>query len=181
MRKILIILFVLLGLSLFTTNAQTKIVLNGGIQVPTGDLKDATNASTGFGGSAEGEFTISTTSTSSIALTVALGYNNWSIDLPATAPAGASLSIHASTFMGGIKFFFNQFYVGGALGFGTPGFTASGFGVTEIADLDSKFMWAPTVGVRINNFDVNAKYQSISTDGPALTWFGINVGYAFGL
>lgn len=168
----------LIFFGLNTSNAQTKLVLNGGIQLPTGDLKTlipGADTKMGLGSSVDGEFTISTSPTSSIAITASVGYNRWSFDTPAGFTGDAN--IHVATFMGGAKFFFEQFYFGGSAGIATPGITVTGLNLT----FDSEFMWGATAGVRIDKFDVNAKYQSFSSGGVTLPWFGVNVGYVFSL
>ena len=161
-----------------TSSAQTKLVLNGGVQFPTGDLKTVVpgaDTKMGFGGTVEGEFTVSNSPTSSIAVTVLAGYNRFTFDTPATFTGDASLGI--GTFMGGIKAFFDQFYIGGSAGLASPSFKITGLTINA----DSEFMWSGTVGVRVDRFDINARYQSFSSNGSSFPWFGINAGYMFDL
>lgn len=168
----------LIFLGLNSSYAQTKLVVNGGVQFPTGDLKSmipGADLKMGFGLSVDGEFTISQSQSSTIAVTVQSSYNRFSYDTPAGFTGDANLGL--ATFMGGIKAFFDQFYVGGFAGLVSPSLNVTGVTAT----FNSEFGFGGTVGVRIDKIDVNAKYYTFSSSGTTLPWFGINVGYVFDL
>lgn len=179
MKKIsflFIICLIFLGLN--TSNAQIKLVLNGGVQFPTGDFKTlvpGVDTKMGFGGTVDGEYTISNSPTSTIAITASVGYNRWSFDTPSSFTGEAY--IDGTTIMGGAKYFFQQFYFGGSAGIVNPGMTVTGLTMT----FDSEFIWSVSAGTRIDKFDINAKYYSFSSAGVTLPWFGVNVGYVFDL
>ena len=169
MKKIIVLFALcLFFVGLNTTNAQVKAVINGGVQIPTGDFKNGSDV--GYGGSIDAEFSLPMVGPTIFA---SVGYNRWGIK-------NTSFSLYAIPMLGGLKYFFTApgspvvLYVGGGLGVvvlndNTP------FSTTE-----SKFIWAPVVGLRFGGFDVNAKYQSFSSGGTTFNWFGINAGIAVG-
>lgn len=151
-----------------TSNAQVKLILNGGVQVPTGDFKDVNDV--GFGGSADVEFSLPLVGPTFFA---SAGYDRWKI-------SNTDYSNYFIPLMGGLKYFFGTpggiatIYFGGALG---VVILNSNF---PLSSSESKFIWAPSVGVRLSNVDINAKYQSYSSDGSTISWVGLNVGIVLG-
>lgn len=178
-----IMLFVFLGLS--ESNAQVKLVLNGGVQQPSKDSFLFLN--TGYGFSTISEFTITKSSTSSIALTASAGYNRWKFSkdfLSFTSPF-SGFNVYTVPIMGGVKFFFKSFYFGNSLGASVTGTNVPVSNtptttVTVNKNTSTDFIWTPYIGLRLNNIDFNIKYQNIRNNGNTFSWFGFNAGYAFG-
>lgn len=163
-----LIVFSLFLFSFAQTNAQIKLVLNGGAQIPVGDFKDG--ADIGYGGSVDAEFKLPMVGTTFFA---SAGYNRWKI-------TNTDFSYYFIPLMGGIKYFISTPgniatpYISGALGI-----TVVNSNV-PLSSSESKFTWSPSVGVRISNFDINASFKSFSSNGTTFSWFGINVGVVLG-
>ncbi len=163
-----LIVFSLFLFSLTQTNAQMRFVLNGGAQLPLGDFKNSNDI--GYGGSVDVEFKIPMIATTFFA---SAGYDRWKI-------TNTNYSKYVTPFMGGIKYFIYtpgniiSPYIGGAVGIATVNSNVPN------SSSESKFIWSPTVGIRISNFDINARYVSYFDNGITISWFGINVGAVLG-
>ena len=161
-----VIFFLFLGLS--SSNAQVKLILSGGVQAPTGDFKTVNDV--GYGGSVDVEISLPSVGPTIFATA---GYDRWGI-------TNTSYSTNAIPLMGGVKYFFGTpggivtFYFGGGLGIVILNSNV------PLSSSESKFIWSPSVGVRLSNFDVNVRYQSFSSGGVNFTWFGLNVGIVLG-
>jgi len=169
MKKLSILfVFSLFLFSFSQTNAQIRIVLNGGTQIPVGDFKNSNDV--GYGGSVDLEFNLPMIATTFFA---SAGYDRWKIK-------NTEYSNYKIPLMGGIKYFIYtpgniiSPYIGGAVGIATVNSNVPN------SSSESKFIWSPTVGIRISNFDVNAKFTSYSENGVTISWFGINVGAVLG-
>ena len=175
MKKIsflFIICFLFFGFN--SCNAQVKLILSGGVQVPTGDFKNVNDV--GYGGSADVEFSLPLVGPTFF---VSAGYDRWKI----------SNTDYSNTFvpiLGGVKYFFGTpgglvtLYFGGALGIAIISNNIPDIGLFRNPGSESKFMWSPSVGVRLSNIDFNAKYQSFSSGGSTVSWFGLNLGIVLG-
>ncbi|PIW70757.1 MAG: hypothetical protein COW08_00300 [Ignavibacteriales bacterium CG12_big_fil_rev_8_21_14_0_65_30_8] len=151
-----------------SANAQVKAVINGGVQIPTGDFKNSNDV--GYGGSIDAEFNVPLVGPTFF---VSTGYNRWTI-------SNTDYNNSIIPLMGGIKYFFGTpggivtLYFGGALGMAILNDN------TPLSDSQSKFIWSPSIGVRFSNLDINAKYQSISSNGFTYSWYGLNIGFVIG-
>lgn len=167
-RFIALFAICLFFVGLNTTNAQVKALITAGVQMPTGDFKNVNDV--GYGGSIDAEFSLPMVGPTIFG---SLGYNRWGI-------TNTSYNTSAMPMMAGLKYFFSApgspvtIYLGGGLGLVVLNDN------TPLSTTESKFIWAPVVGLRFSNFDVNAKYQSFSSGGMSYTWFGINAGIAVG-
>ncbi len=169
MKKISILFVFSLFLFSFTqSNAQIRIVLNGGAQIPVGDFKNTSDI--GYGGSADIEFKLPLIATTFFA---SAGYDRWKI-------SNTDFSKYAIPLMGGIKYFIYtpgnivSPYIGGALGIATVNSNV------PKSSSENKFIWSPTVGIRFSNFDINVRFLTYSDNGIAISWFGVNVGAVLG-
>lgn len=164
-EKIFLFDWFFLLISLTSSNAQIKLIFNGGARIPTGDFSNV--ADVGFGGSATAEFKIPL---SPLAIAFSTGYDRFGITT-------GSFDTYAIPIMGGFKYFISTpgnlvaFYFGALAGVSILDSTAP----NSISE--SKFIWSPTVGARIINIDINVNYKSISSNGITISWFGFNVGY----
>ena len=177
-------------------NAQIKLGLSPGIQLPLGDFGDAVNL--GFGGGISGEYLV----TENIGVGLNVGYFTFSgKDLPAGYKD--SYSIIPITLDGKYYFMTEGFKPYGGLDLGlymlgnkweTPEENL-GFGVVIPAESKSEtksyFGFAPVVGVQYDltdnlALDLNLKYNYVlsgeKVEGektPDFTSFGINVGIVY--
>jgi outer membrane protein W len=162
----------------FTSNAQMKLGVGGGLGLPMGDMGDYMKM--GFGANVSGKYMLN----DNMALGLNLGYHMFSAkdefggsDVKFTViPIAPSFTYYFAT--EGFKP-----YVGTDLGFYM---CKSKNDITGYDESATKLGFAPTVGFEYElsdkmGLDVNAKYNYITTEGSATTYIGINVGLVFGL
>ena len=179
MKKIinLVIAVAISMLFSFSANAQIKLGLNGGIQVPTED-----GAKTGFGGGINGEYLV----TPNIGVGLNAGYYSFGKE---EAYGISTNSYLIPVTLTGKYYFLTesiQPYGGVDVGFYTIGAKAKYQGISESAS-DSYFGFAPVVGLQFKlsdalALDINAKYNLIFSEGESTSIVGFNIGivYTFG-
>jgi hypothetical protein len=183
MKKILAVLFVVFLVAGFT-NAQGKIALgvNAGVALPMGDFGDGYDM--GFGGN--GLFVYH--ASPNVDVTGSVGYLTWS-----GKDALDGFTFSSIPVLVGARYLFGQGkfnpYIGAELGmhFANSDYEYELLGVTYSGSAsDSYFGWGAGAGFlyQIGNnmdLDVNAKYNSISSEGSASDYVSVMVGLLFGL
>ncbi|GIK62042.1 MAG: outer membrane beta-barrel protein [Ignavibacteriota bacterium] len=183
MKKILAVLFVLLLVAGYT-NAQGKIALgvNAGIALPMGDFGDGYDM--GFGGNALFAYHVNP----NVDVTGSAGYLTWSGKDALDGSTFSSIPV-----MVGARYLFGQGqfhpYIGAELGmhFSNFDYEYELMGVTYSgSESDSYFGFGAGAGFlyRVGNnmdLDVNAKFNSISSEGSASNYVSVMVGLLFGL
>ena len=167
MKKLFLISVLILGT--VTANAQFKLGVNGGVQIPIGNFGDVANV--GFGGGINAEYLLN----ESFGLGLDAGYYNFGTEID-----GFSFNMIPITV--GAKYYFLtegiQPYAGAGLGiygFGADSETNWNFGLAPVIGM--QFALSDTFAL-----DLNVKYNHVFTKGSATSTFGINVGvvYKFG-
>jgi hypothetical protein len=173
MKKITI--FSLLICSVLFVNAQDKNSGKGNLKfsagaelgLPIGDFGDA--YSVGFGASAQGDYHL----TEKLALTLNAGYITYSgksIDL------GILGSIKPDNFnfipvLAGAKYWITDNFYGAA---------QAGLSFWSAGEINgSEFTFAPAVGYKFSQIDVQLKYNSVMAEGSSLNNLGLRVAYNF--
>ncbi|GAB4289595.1 MAG: hypothetical protein Kow0098_07670 [Ignavibacteriaceae bacterium] len=184
MRKLFSVLTVVVLLSSFGF-AQGKfgVSVQGGAALPMGTFGDV--YSTGFGGMASLLYSVAP----NVDLSGSVGYVTWSgkDNFDGNSFSSVPVLLGARVMFGGGTF---EPYVCGELGmhFGSSEFEFTNpiTNTTEtISNSDSNFGFAAGVGALIPvsptvNIDVNAKFNSISSEGDATNFIGIFGGVNFG-
>lgn len=179
MRRIKILFLVLMGFVALNTQAQFKVGLTVGPQIPMGDFGDAYNI--GFGGNVVGKYMLN----DNMAIGLNIGYNSFGSDVD-----GVSSSMMPITALYEYHFGENEFkpYIGADLGLYNYSWKMEidmpFVGKTKIDDSKMYFGFAPTAGVLYGLSDKfglcgNVKYHIITTEGSSSSFLGINVGGIF--
>ena len=198
MKRFVSVLAVFAIIVLFAgfTNAQSKMAVGvqGGIAIPMGDFGDAVDL--GFGGQGNFAFTVSP----SLQVTGSLGYNTWSYKTESDIASGTFSSV---PLLAGIRYTFPskgfEPYVMAQLGvhfisskfeinydpllFKTNGVSSTNAtqATYEFSESSTKFGFGAGVGFLLPlgpklDLDVNATFNSISTEGSATNYIGIMAG-----
>lgn len=179
MRNILSV-FVIIFLFAGFLNAQGKMAVgfNAGIALPMGDFADGYDM--GFGGNALFVYHASP----NVDVTGSAGYLTWSGKDALDGSTFSSIPV-----MVGARYLFGKGkfnpYLGAELGMHFSSFDYEFMGV-DYSSSDSYFGWGAGAGFlyQIGNnmdLDVNARYNSISSEGGASDYVSILIGLLFGL
>lgn len=171
MKKSFLSIFVMILFLSVSSVAQTKITVNGGLQLPTGNMK--TTLESGYGGNVTLDYSLPLLP---VSLAFTAGYNRWNFK-----NITPSENFYSVPLMVGGRFYTGGIYVGADLGFA---FSNSSFtGSSSSTD----FTISPIVGYRLNltpvglvALDLNVRYWNVSTAGSSSTWIGLNAGVAIG-
>lgn len=174
MKKSFLSILVLVFLLSISSFAQMKVTVNAGLQLPTGNLKDA--AKSGYGGNLTLDYSLPLLP---VSLAFTAGYYKW--DFKDNTPA-SGFNFHTIPLMAGVRYYSGGPYFGADLGFSLsnsniPSSTSS-----------TDFTFSPIIGYRIGfspvglvSLDLNVRYWNVSSSGSSTNWIGFNAGLAFGL
>ncbi|HEY5367367.1 MAG TPA: hypothetical protein VIJ75_00120 [Hanamia sp.] len=153
-----------------TIAKQVQVGINLEAAFPTGNFGKA--YSMGFGGSVMGRYALSDKAN----LTASLGYLNFSgKTITETFPGDEGGTRTVTTkipSMHGIPL-----RLGANYSLGSPLFIQGEIGAAFMKGATA-FLYAPGIGARFSNLEVEAKYEGWSKNG-TLSFFGIRVGYFF--
>ncbi|MFZ0388938.1 MAG: hypothetical protein WAN36_00650 [Calditrichia bacterium] len=178
-NKVMFVAIVILSLGLLqvvSAEGPLMVGIEGNVAVPMGDFGDA--AKTGLGGTAFVEYM----ATPNMSLSGKAGYlyfggesEGFSFSaVPILAEGryymgmqgemrpflGAQLGVHIFSF----KTEFNNPITGEKM---------------EESTSETKFSFAPTIGIRVNQLDISAFYMLISDDPSSLNYVGFRIGFGF--
>ncbi len=174
MKKFLIVL-VILSLSGIASAQGFKLGVAGTAAFPTGDWSEFT--STGYGVDAFGVFDIML-----LTLTVRAGYLSFGENEEEIFGETYKTSITAIPVMAGLRWDFGlpvgpSFYAGVEAGIHAFTTTVEAAGVTVPDETDTKFAFAPNVGLEFAGFDLSAFYMIIKD----ANYWGLRLGWGIGI
>ena len=176
MKKVILVVFALVGFMTMNVQAQMAVGATVGLQVPMGDFAEGTNM--GFGITVIGKYMVK----DNLALGVSVGYSQFGTDVD-----DVNFSIRPIT--GLVEYHFGtegiRPYVGADVGVYTAKANIKSQGVNVSAS-ESYLGFAPTGGVIFGkseslSFMANVKYNVMLTDETSTGWIGINFGAIFQL
>lgn len=185
--------FILLASILFNfsiTFAQMGLTLNGGIQIPIGNMSNFIN--NGYGASLSIDYKIPIIP---VGLSLSVGYENWpyktiySTSNSGVHEFGTGINMYSIPITLGPKLFINipgfslEPYLGFDAGFAFSSSTLAG------ATVVSNFIYSPMIGFRyslppgIIAIDINVKESNLNDSGSnqTISWIGINGGISLSL
>jgi hypothetical protein len=189
MKKIFtVLMFAAALLSINSSYAQVSLTVNGGFQLPAGDMSNLVK--NGYGFSASLGFSIPLVP---LELSVTAGYDNWPYKSQNILPNSSiqtslnGINLYAVPVTVGPKLFIPlpligfKPYVGIDAGIIYSSSTASG------ASSKTDFIYSPIIGLRydlplgIVGIDINVREFNYSESGSKNSWYGINGGVAISL
>jgi opacity protein-like surface antigen len=175
MKKILIVLLILTFAGISSAQGF-KLGVAGNVVFPTGDWKELTS-STGWGVDAFGVFDLML-----LTLTVRAGYLSFGEKETQVLGDTYKTSISAVPVMAGLRWDFGMpvgpsFYVGAEAGIHNFTTTVEAAGQTIPSESETKFAFAPNVGMELAGFDISAYYMLISD----ANYWGVRVGWGIGI
>lgn len=168
-----------------TSFAQIKVGATAGLALPMGDFGDGWKM--GFGGGVEGKYFLS----DNLALGASLGYYAFSakdVDIDLKSEDASDPSFSVMPILATVDYFFANEGFKPFVGAGVGLFSMKSkvyvpfFGDVEATS--SELGVAPTVGFLYGisdklDFNLNAKYNMIFTEGSSTTYLGVNAGVLF--
>jgi len=192
MKKIIpVILLAAVLLSFNTSYSQISLTVNGGLQIPTGDLGNLVKNGYGFSGSLGFSLPLIP-----IEIGITAGYNNWAYKTlynesnSGLHDIGGGINLYSVPVTIGPKLFIRipfvgfEPYLGIDAGVNYTSSTESG------ASSNTSFIYSPIIGIRYNlplgivAIDINIRefnYKDKGSSSQTYSWFGINGGVAISL
>ncbi len=191
MKKLFpLILLVLILFNFNITFAQMGLTLNGGIQIPIGNMSNFIN--NGYGASLSIDYKIPIIP---VGLSLSVGYDNWpyktiySTSNSGVHEFGTGINMYSIPITLGPKLFINipgfslEPYLGFDAGIAFSSSTLAG------ATVVSNFIYSPMIGFRyslppgIIAIDINVKESNLNDSGSnqTISWIGINGGISLSL
>jgi opacity protein-like surface antigen len=174
MKKILIVLIVL-SFAGISSAQGFKLGVAGTAAFPTGDWSEFT--STGYGVDAFGVFDLMV-----LTLTVRGGYLSFGDNETEELGINVKTSLSAVPVMAGLRWDFGlpvgpSFYVGAEAGIHAFTTTVEVEGVAAPTESETKFAFAPNVGLEFAGFDISAFYMIIKD----ANYWGLRLGWGIGI
>lgn len=186
MKKLLFVVVAMLMFGFSSTSfAQIKVGATAGLALPMGDFGEAWKM--GFGGGIEGKYFIS----EKLALGASLGYYAFSakdIDTDLKSEGASDPSFSIMPILATVDYFFTaegfKPFIGAGVGLFSMKSKVSVPFFGDVETTSSELGIAPTVGFLYGisdklDFNVNAKYNMIFTEGSSTSYLGVNAGILF--
>lgn len=189
MKKSLLLVLAIFMMAGFSVRSygQIKVGASAGVALPMGDFGEAWKM--GIGGGVEGKYFLS----DNLALGASVGYFTFSVkdseDVDLKSEDAVDPSFSVMPILGTVDYFFGDEGFKPFIGAGVGIFSMKskmhvpGYGDLEASS--SELGVAPTVGFFYEisenlDFNLNAKYNMIFTEGSSTTFLGVNAGIVFG-